>query len=134
MKRTNDTGAWAPKGARSTGTVMAIAPCRRPVPSGYVPGCEVAPAVLRLAPSNQSRQSQHPLLQSLAPSTDNGLMTADTPSSGSILVTGAAGFIGFHVARRLLEQGRSVVGVDSLSAYYDPALKQARLAELKPYP
>ena len=61
-------------------------------------------------------------------------MTADTPSSGSILVTGAAGFIGFHVARRLLEQGRSVVGVDNLSAYYDPALKQARLAELKPYP
>ncbi len=47
-----------------------------------------------------------------------------------ILVTGAAGFIGFHVARRLLEQGRVVIGVDNLNAYYDPALKEARLAEL----
>jgi UDP-glucuronate 4-epimerase len=47
-----------------------------------------------------------------------------------ILVTGAAGFIGFHVARRLAAEGRLVVGVDSLNAYYDPALKQARLAEL----
>ena len=51
-----------------------------------------------------------------------------------ILVTGAAGFIGYHVARRLLEQGRGVVGIDSLNAYYDPALKQARLAELAPIP
>jgi len=47
-----------------------------------------------------------------------------------ILVTGAAGFIGFHVTRRLLSQGRRVVGVDSLTAYYDPALKDARRAEL----
>ena len=47
-----------------------------------------------------------------------------------ILVTGAAGFIGFHVARRLLEDGRAVVGVDNLNAYYDPKLKEARLAEL----
>jgi UDP-glucuronate 4-epimerase len=47
-----------------------------------------------------------------------------------ILVTGAAGFIGFHVARRLAESGRGVVGIDNLNAYYDPALKQARLAEL----
>ncbi len=47
-----------------------------------------------------------------------------------ILVTGAAGFIGFHVARRLLEDGREVVGVDNLSPYYDPKLKQARLAQL----
>jgi UDP-glucuronate 4-epimerase len=47
-----------------------------------------------------------------------------------ILVTGAAGFIGFHVARRLVEQGRPVIGVDNLNAYYDPALKEARLAEL----
>jgi UDP-glucuronate 4-epimerase len=50
-----------------------------------------------------------------------------------VLVTGAAGFIGFHVARRLLESGRSVVGLDNLNAYYDPALKRARLAELKPH-
>lgn len=48
----------------------------------------------------------------------------------AILVTGAAGFIGFHVARRLLANGRAVVGLDNLNAYYDPALKQARLAEL----
>lgn len=47
-----------------------------------------------------------------------------------VLVTGAAGFIGYHVARRLLEQGRVVVGVDNLSPYYDPALKEARIAEL----
>jgi UDP-glucuronate 4-epimerase len=44
-----------------------------------------------------------------------------------ILVTGAAGFIGFHVARRLAAGGRAVVGLDNLNAYYDPALKQARL-------
>ncbi len=47
-----------------------------------------------------------------------------------ILVTGAAGFIGFHVARRLVDIGRAVVGVDNLSPYYDPALKQARLKQL----
>src|SRR6202045_546721 len=47
-----------------------------------------------------------------------------------VLVTGAAGFIGFHVARRLLAAGRPVVGLDNLNAYYDPALKQARLDEL----
>lgn len=47
-----------------------------------------------------------------------------------ILVTGAAGFIGFHVTRKLLSQGRRVVGVDSLTPYYDPALKDARRNEL----
>jgi len=47
-----------------------------------------------------------------------------------ILLTGAAGFIGFHVARRLLESGAAVVGVDSVNAYYDVGLKRARLAEL----
>jgi UDP-glucuronate 4-epimerase len=47
-----------------------------------------------------------------------------------ILITGAAGFIGFHVARSLLSQGRRVVGIDSITAYYDPALKEARCAEL----
>jgi len=51
-------------------------------------------------------------------------------SDAPILVTGAAGFIGFHVTRRLLSLGRRVVGVDSMTAYYDPALKEARLAEL----
>lgn len=47
-------------------------------------------------------------------------------ASEAVLVTGAAGFIGFHVAARLLEDGRSVIGVDNLNAYYDPALKTAR--------
>lgn len=51
-------------------------------------------------------------------------------TDGPILVTGAAGFIGFHVARRLLRDGRDVVGLDSMNAYYDPALKEARRAEL----
>jgi UDP-glucuronate 4-epimerase len=51
-----------------------------------------------------------------------------------ILVTGAAGFIGYHVARRLLEDGHTVVGLDNFTAYYDPKLKEARLAELKPFP
>jgi UDP-glucuronate 4-epimerase len=47
-----------------------------------------------------------------------------------ILVTGAAGFIGFHVAKRLLENGRTVIGIDNLNSYYDPKLKDARRAEL----
>jgi UDP-glucuronate 4-epimerase len=46
------------------------------------------------------------------------------------LVTGAAGFIGYHVARALLERGERVVGIDNLNPYYDPRLKQDRLAEL----
>jgi len=48
-----------------------------------------------------------------------------------ILVTGAAGFIGFHVALRLLAVGREVVGVDNINNYYDPTLKEARLEILK---
>ena len=47
-----------------------------------------------------------------------------------LLVTGAAGFIGFHTARRLLADGHRVTGVDNLNPYYTPALKRARLAEL----
>ena len=49
-----------------------------------------------------------------------------------ILVTGAAGFIGMHVSKRLLEQGAEVVGVDNLSDYYDVKLKQDRLKQLTP--
>jgi UDP-glucuronate 4-epimerase len=55
-------------------------------------------------------------------------------SATPILVTGAAGFIGYHVARRLLQGGHTVVGLDNLNAYYDPTLKEARLAELEMYP
>ncbi len=47
-----------------------------------------------------------------------------------VLVTGAAGFIGMHTSLRLLERGDEVVGYDNLNAYYDPALKQARLERL----
>src|SRR5580658_4877433 len=52
----------------------------------------------------------------------------------SILVTGAAGFIGFHVAKALLERSDQVVGIDNLNDYYDVRLKQARLAELAAFP
>jgi len=48
-----------------------------------------------------------------------------------ILVTGAAGFIGMHVARRLLADGRDVLGVDDLNAYYDTRLKERRVQQLK---
>jgi UDP-glucuronate 4-epimerase len=54
-----------------------------------------------------------------------------TTAAEPILVTGAAGFIGFCFARRLLESGRAVTGVDSLNHYYDPALKEARLKKLE---
>jgi len=50
-----------------------------------------------------------------------------------ILVTGAAGFIGFHLAKRLLDMGCTVVGIDNLNDYYDVNLKLARLNLLKPY-
>ncbi|MGL1832375.1 NAD-dependent epimerase [Rhodocyclaceae bacterium SMB388] len=51
-----------------------------------------------------------------------------------ILVTGAAGFIGMHVAQVLLARGDQVVGLDNLNDYYDPKLKQDRLARLMPHP
>lgn len=51
----------------------------------------------------------------------------------SILVTGAAGFIGFHVARNLLDRGERVIGVDNLNDYYDVSLKETRLAKLREY-
>ena len=49
----------------------------------------------------------------------------------AVLVTGSAGFIGFHLSRRLLERGAAVVGIDNLNPYYDPKLKAARLAILE---
>lgn len=47
-----------------------------------------------------------------------------------ILVTGSAGFIGFHLAKKRLEMGDSVVGVDNLNDYYDVTLKESRLKQL----
>ena len=52
----------------------------------------------------------------------------------TILLTGAAGFIGYHVAQRLLERGDTVVGLDNLNDYYDVTLKEARLARLTGHP
>ena len=49
----------------------------------------------------------------------------------TVLVTGAAGFIGFHLSTRLLQQGYAVVGIDNVNPYYDPALKRARIAQLE---
>jgi UDP-glucuronate 4-epimerase len=51
-----------------------------------------------------------------------------------LLVTGAAGFIGYHVCRALLDRGDEVVGIDNLNAYYDVALKEDRLAQLQGQP
>ncbi len=49
----------------------------------------------------------------------------------TVLITGAAGFIGFHLSKRLLESGTPVVGFDNVNPYYDPSLKRARIAQLK---
>ena len=51
-----------------------------------------------------------------------------------ILVTGAAGFIGARLSERLLARGDEVIGIDNLNDYYDPTLKEARLARLTPHP
>ena len=53
------------------------------------------------------------------------------PACMSVLVTGAAGFIGFHLSRRLLERGTAVVGFDNVNPYYEPSLKRARIAQLR---
>jgi UDP-glucuronate 4-epimerase len=51
-----------------------------------------------------------------------------------VLVTGVAGFIGFHLSKRLLDEGCEVLGIDNLNDYYDVSLKKARLAQLPPTP
>lgn len=55
-------------------------------------------------------------------------------TSKKILITGAAGFIGFHLAKRLLDLGTTVLGLDNLNDYYDVSLKESRLHILKDYP
>ena len=50
-----------------------------------------------------------------------------------VLITGTAGFIGFHLAKKLLEDDVAVVGLDNMNPYYDPSLKEARLVQLTPY-
>ncbi|MBV9552796.1 MAG: NAD-dependent epimerase/dehydratase family protein [Alphaproteobacteria bacterium] len=52
----------------------------------------------------------------------------------SVLITGSAGFIGYHLAARLLAAGERVIGIDNVNDYYDPALKRARLARLQTQP
>ena len=47
-----------------------------------------------------------------------------------IFITGAAGFIGYHLSKRLIDEGYEVFGIDNLNDYYDPSLKQSRLANL----
>jgi len=49
-----------------------------------------------------------------------------------VMVTGSAGFIGFHLCRKLLDNNIAVVGLDNLNPYYDPELKKARLDQLTP--
>ena len=56
-----------------------------------------------------------------------------TENNRPILVTGAAGFIGFHLSRKLLEMGERVIGIDNMNPYYDVNLKNGRLDLLKPY-
>jgi UDP-glucuronate 4-epimerase len=55
-------------------------------------------------------------------------------AANSILLTGVAGFIGYHLASRLASEGWRVAGVDNLNSYYDPALKRARLEQLAAFP
>ena len=59
-------------------------------------------------------------------------MSSDTFQARRVLVTGAAGFIGYHLCQRLLDDGVQVLGIDSLTPYYDPRLKADRLARLTP--
>ena len=55
-------------------------------------------------------------------------------SSHPLLLTGTAGFIGFHTAKRLLARGEEVIGLDNVNSYYDVGLKHARMAQLDAHP
>ncbi len=84
------------------------------------------------SPSPLSR-SAGPLPDLPPPPMMVGMPSHDQPETDPrpVLVTGAAGFIGMHVCRRLLADGHAVVGVDNLNDYYDVRLKQARLGQLE---
>src|SRR5690606_13740515 len=90
-----------------------------PAPSWACRGAEKPPTARRLPPPASLRNG----LRSASPESREAALT--------ILVTGSAGFIGFHLSRRLLERGEQVVGLDNLNAYYDPTLKAARLEILE---
>src|SRR5699024_5100277 len=55
-------------------------------------------------------------------------------TSKPYLITGAAGFIGFYLSKKILDSGCNVIGIDNLNDYYDVNLKQTRLGQLKEYP
>ena len=55
-------------------------------------------------------------------------------NESKVLITGAAGFIGFHLAKRLLTMGATILGLDNLNDYYDVSLKESRLAILRQFP
>lgn len=61
------------------------------------------------------------------------VLSCPVSSRTQVLVTGTAGFIGFHVCKKLLERGQTVIGVDNLNSYYDVSLKEARLFQLETY-
>ncbi|MGB9712390.1 MAG: NAD-dependent epimerase [Dissulfurimicrobium sp.] len=62
------------------------------------------------------------------------MIQKDTVRFKKILVTGAAGFIGFHLSKRLLQEGREVIGLDNFNDYYPPSIKEDRARELIPFP
>ncbi len=82
-----------------------------------------------LAPPSSSPSSASPAASASAVS-----WAAAIDASRPVLVTGAAGFVGYHLSRRLLDVGLRVVGFDNMTPYYDPALKQARLDRLTAAP
>ena len=84
------------------------------VPHGLGNGCRVGAAMPAVRNSSENDSKIHA-----------------EKTMRKILVTGAAGFIGFHLSRRLLAKGDAVVGLDNLNSYYDVTLKQARLRILQ---
>src|SRR5690606_19869323 len=88
-------------------------------------------AILKRAPSAFVGPSPPRRVSSGAPAAVPAMIERIQTMTAPVVVTGAAGFIGMHTCRRLLRDGRRVVGIDNLNAYYDPRLKRARLATLE---